>query len=243
MNVIAAATEMGMRDDAERLRIISNNLANVGTVGFKRGMAVSTPFDLQMGQASSSTNSAANGGSLVTSYTDRSPGTLTHTGNPLDLAIEGDAYFVVDTGMQEAYTRQGTLRLNADGQLVTTNGQTIATTSGDVRLTSAAPAIDTQGNIRDNGAVVGQLKLVTINNPQSLVEAGNGLLTATTSTVAVPSDSARVRQGYTEAANVVTMNEMIKMIETVRHFETSQKMLQGYDAMLDRAITDLGNSQ
>ena len=154
-----------------------------------------------------------------------------------------ESLYIGATGMQEAYTRQGTLRLNADGQLVTTNGQTIATTSGDVRLTSAAPAIDAQGNIRDNGAVVGQLKLVTINNPQSLVEAGNGLLTATTSTVAVPSDSARVRQGYTEAANVVTMNEMIKMIETVRHFETSQKMLQGYDAMLDRAITDLGNSQ
>jgi flagellar basal-body rod protein FlgF len=223
---IVTATEMGMLNDTERLRVISNNLANVGTVGFKRQLAVgSASFD-----------------QVLTAYTDRSAGTLTHTGNPLDLALEGDAYFVVDTGLQAAYTRQGTFRLDADGQLVTSNGQKVVTTEGDVRLTSPAPAIDAQGNIRDNGAVVGQLKLVTVNNPQSLLESGNGLYTATDSTVAVPAETARVRQGYTEAANVVTMNEMIKMIETVRHFEASQKMLQGYDAILDRAITDLGNT-
>jgi len=81
-----------------------------------------------------------------------------------------------------------------------------------------------------------------VSNPRSLLETGNGIYTATDSTVAAPADTARVRQGYTEAANVVTMNEMIKMIETVRHFEASQKMLQGYDAMLDRAITDLGST-
>lgn len=243
MSTIVAATETGMRDDAERLRIISNNLANVGTVGFKRQLAVSSSFDQQMLQSAAGTQSGQRAGSLLTAYTDLSAGTLTHTGNPLDLALEGDAYFVIDTGLQEAYTRQGTFRLDADGQLVTANSEKVVTTEGDVRLTSPAPSIDAQGNIRDNGAVIGQLKLVTVSNPQSLLETGNGLYTATDSTVAAPADSARVRQGYTEAANVVTMNEMIKMIETVRHFEASQKMLQGYDAMLDRAITDLGTTQ
>jgi flagellar basal-body rod protein FlgF len=243
VSTIVAATEMGMLDDAERLRIISNNLANVGTVGFKRQLAVSPSFDQQLLQSAPGTQAGERAGSVLTAYTDRSAGTLTHTGNPLDLALEGDAYFVIDTGLQEAYTRQGTFRLDADGQLVTANGEKVVTTEGDVRLTSPAPSIDAQGNIRDNGAVVGQLKLVTVNNPQSLLETGNGLYTATDSTVAAPADTARVRQGYTEAANVVTMNEMIKMIETVRHFEASQKMLQGYDAMLDRAITDLGTTQ
>lgn len=242
MSTIVAATETGMRDDAERLRIISNNLANVGTVGFKRQLAVSSSFDQQMIQSAAGAQSGDRAGSLLTSYTDLSAGTLTHTGNPLDLAIEGNAYFVIDTGLQEAYTRQGTFRVDADGQLVTANGEKVVTTEGDVRLTSPAPAIDAQGNIRDNGAVVGQLKLVTVNNPQSLLETGNGVYTATDTTVAATTDAARVRQGYTEAANVVTMNEMIKMIETVRHFEASQKMLQGYDAMLDRAITDLGQT-
>jgi flagellar basal-body rod protein FlgF len=241
MSTIAAATEMGMLNDAERLRIISNNLANVGTVGFKRQLAVSPSFDQQMAQAGG-IPASGHAAAILTAYTDRSAGTLTHTGDPLDLAIEGDAYFVIDTGLQEAYTRQGTFRLDAGGQLVTTSGQKVVTTEGDVRLTSPAPTIDAQGNIRDNGAVIGQLKIVTVNNPQTLLESGNGLYTATDSTVAVPSETARVRQGYTEAANVVTMNEMIKMIEAVRHFEASQKLLQGYDSMLDKAITDLGNT-
>src|SRR5262249_51277852 len=160
------------------------------------------------------------------------------TGNPLDLALEGDAYFAIDTGRSEAYTRQGTFRLDVNGALVTVAGERVLTTNGYVRLTSPAPQIDAQGNIRDNGAVVGQLKLVTGSNPQSLQEIGNGLYAASDSTTVTPADSARVRQGFTEASNVVTMNEMIGMIETVRHFEASQKLLQGYDAMLDRAITD-----
>jgi len=241
VSTIITATETGMLNDAERLRVISNNLANVGTVGFKRQLAVSPSFDQQLVQ-SGGIPASGHTAALLTAYTDRSAGTLTHTGNPLDLAIEGDAYFVIDTGLQEAYTRQGTFRLDADGQLVTSNGQKVVTTEGDVRLTSPAPMIDAQGNIRDNGAVVGQLKIVTVNNPQTLLDSGNGLYTATDSTVAAPAETARIRQGYTEAANVVTMNEMIKMIETVRHFEASQKMLQGYDSMLDKAITDLGNT-
>ena len=75
----------------------------------------------------------------VATYTDRSPGTLRHTGNPLDLAIEGNAYFVIDTGTQDAYTRQGTFRVNADGELVNAFGQLVETTGGNVRLTSPAP--------------------------------------------------------------------------------------------------------
>jgi flagellar basal-body rod protein FlgF len=240
MNAIASATETGMLGDVERLRIISNNLANVGTVGFKRSLAVSNSFDQTL-QAAGGPQGADPSASIVTAFTDRSAGTLTHTGNPLDLAIEGDAYFVIDTGRQEAYTRQGTFRVDSDGQLVTANGQPLMTISGDARLTSPSPAIDSQGNIRDNGAIVGQLKLVTVNNPETLTDSGGGLFMPSDATAAVPADAARVRQGYTESANVVTMNEMIRMIETVRHFEASQKMLQGYDAMLDRAITDLGS--
>lgn len=244
MSTIVTATEQGMLDDVERLRIISHNLANVGTVGFKRELAVTRPFEEQLTEAGASAETAAPATTTLTSYVDRSPGTLTHTGNPLDLAIEGNnAYFVIDTGQQEAYTRQGTFRLDADGQLVTVNGQPVMTTAGDIRLTGPTPVIDTQGNIRDNGSIVGQLKLVTVADPQSLQEVGNGLYVAPDSTSAAIADTARVRQGFTEAANVITMNEMIRMIETVRHFEASQKLLQGYDSMLDRAISDLGSVQ
>ena len=232
-----------MLADTERLKVISHNLANVGTVGFKRQVGIMTPFADQL-LHSSQASAAAAPSSLMTAYTDRTAGTLARTGNPLDLAIEGDAYFAIDTGQQEAYTRQGTFRLNADGELVTSSGQRVVMASGDVRLTSAVPEIDTQGNIRDNGTLVGQLKLVTIAQPEDLQQIGAGLYApANPDSAAVQvADSARVRQGFTEASNVVTMNEMVALLDAVRHFETSQKVLQGYDAMLDRAITDLGGT-
>jgi flagellar basal-body rod protein FlgG len=243
MNTITAATEIGMLNDVEALRVVSHNLANVGTVGYKREIGVAAPFDAQLRGASAAALEKGLGASL-SSFTDRTPGTLTHTGNPLDVAIEGDnAYLVIDSGHQEIYSRQGTLRLDADGQLVNLSGQPVLTTNGAVRLTGPAPAIDQEGNIRDNGTLVGQLKLVKIDNPQSLTALGNGQYVGSDATVADSADAARVRQGYTEAANVITMNEMINLIDTVRHFETSQKLLQGYDGMLERALTDLGNYQ
>jgi flagellar basal-body rod protein FlgG len=230
-----------MLGDTERLRIISHNLANVSTVAYKRQIGVTQPFDRLLSAKGPRAGTGVRSFSSVTEFTDRSTGTLTHTGNPLDLAIEGDGFFVVDTGTQEVYTRQGTLRLNTEGTLVNARGQVVETLTGPIRLTSPAPAIDAQGNIRDNGAVIGQLKVVTVSNPESLVPLGNGTYAATDSTATEPTDAARVRQGYTEQSNVITMHEMINLIETMRHFETSQKFLQGYDGMLQRALADLGS--
>jgi flagellar basal-body rod protein FlgF len=243
MSEIARAAELAMLADTQRLKVISHNLANVSTVGFKRQVGIVTPFSqalLRSGEVSA----AAEASGSMTAYTDHTAGTLARTGNPLDLAIEGDAYFAIDTGQQEAYTRQGTFRLNADGELVTSTGQRVVMTNGDVHLTSAVPEIDAQGNIRDNGTLVGQLKLVTIPRSNDLQQIGDGLYAPVNpdSAGVEVTDSARVRQGFTEASNVVTMNEMVALLDTVRHFETSQKVLQGYDAMLDRAITDLGGT-
>jgi flagellar basal-body rod protein FlgG len=243
VNTVLSAAEAGMLNDVERLRIISQNLANVSTVGFKRELAVTRPFAQLLSASSSASASGGPANPIITTQTDLSAGALIHTGNPLDLAIEGDAYFVVDTGEREAYSRQGTFHLNADGELVTVAGQPVLTNAGEVRLTGPAPVIDAQGNIRDGDTLVGQIKLVTVTNPQSLREIGGGLLMPPDATAGTPSDSARVRQGYSEAANVASMNEMVKMIETVRHFEASQRLILGYDAMLGRAITDLGNTQ
>src|SRR5258708_9897156 len=136
-----------MINDVERLRIISHNLANVSTVGFKREVAVTRPFAQLL---SASSNALASGGlatPIMTTQTDVSAGALIHTGNPLDLAIEGEGYFVVDTGEQEAYSRQGTFHLNADGELVTVAGRPVMTNAGEIRLPSPAPVIDSQGNI------------------------------------------------------------------------------------------------
>jgi flagellar basal-body rod protein FlgF len=243
VNAILSAAEAGMLNDVERLRIISHNLANVSTVGFKRELAVTRPFGAMLEASGVNSASVALARPIVASQTDWSPGALVHTGNPLDLALEGAGYFVIDTGAGEAYSRQGTFHLNSAGTLVNVGGQPVLTGSGEVRLTSPMPSIDARGNIRDGEAVVGQLRIVSVAKPESLRAIGNGMLLPTDASEINANDSVRVRQGYTEAANVASMNEMVKMIETVRHFETSQRLLLGYDAMLGRAITDLGSTQ
>jgi flagellar basal-body rod protein FlgF len=242
MSGIEASVRVGMLNDVERLRIISQNLANVGTVGYKRQIAVTQPFDLQL-QGATAARAAGEAGPVVVGYSDRTPGTLAHTGNPLDLAIEGDAYFVVERGQQEVLTRQGTLRLDGEGRLVSVGGHPVMTTSGAVRLTGAAPAIGPEGDIRDNGGLVGQLKVMSVSNPESMIELGNGMFAPSEGTTLEAATSARIRQGYTETANVTAMNEMIGLIDAVRHFETSQKLLKGYDGMLERALSDLGSFQ
>jgi len=243
VNTILSAAEAGMLNDMERLRVISHNLANVSTVGFKRELAVTRPFGEMLEASSVKAASGAASFPVVSTQTDWSAGALVHSGNPLDLALEGQGYFVIDTGEQEAYSRQGTFHLNGEGTLVNVAGQAVLGNGGEMRLTGPVPLIDVQGNVREGNVVVGQLRVVSVSNPQSLREMGNGMWAASENTEGTPNESARVRQGFSEAANVASMNEMVKMIETVRHFEASQRLVLGYDAMLGRAITDLGNSQ
>jgi flagellar basal-body rod protein FlgF len=226
-------TEAGMLNDVARLQSIGHNLANVGTVGFKKEVAVTRSFADYLDTSNGAAPPA------LTTQIDHSDGTLKLSGNPLDVGIEGPGYFVIATPLGEAYTRQGNFHLDANGRLVTASGQAVMGMSGEIQLTTPQPRIDTQGYVWEDKTQVGQLKLVSLENPNTLAPMGDGMYTA--SDAAAPSDNTvRVRQGFTEAANVVTMNEMIKMIETVRHFETSQKLIRGVDAMLDRAINSGG---
>lgn len=226
---VLAMTEAGMLNDVQRMHVISHNLANAGTVGFKQEFAVSRSFEDHLAGAGGDT------APVMIARTDYSPGTLKYTGNPLDAALEGPGFFVVETPTGEAYTRQGDFRLDANGRLVTSTGLAVLGESGEIQLTTSEPRIDALGNVWDGTTRVGQLRLVNVENSQSLEPMGSGLYTASTA-LGVGESGPQVRQGYTEAANVVAMNEMIKMIETVRHFEASQRFIRGYDTMLDRAI-------
>ena len=229
-------TGTAMLNDVERLRLISHNLANLATVGFKREIAVARPFldHLEKGSLVSASRP------LLTSYSDHSMGALKHTGSPLDVALEGAGFFAVATEWGEAYTRQGNFQLDADGRLMTAGGYPVLGAGGEIRVNTPQPRIDQAGNVWDGANVIARLKVVETADPNSLERVGNGLFSATAWTEVTEAEATRVRQGYLEVANVTSMNEMIKMIETMRHFETSQKLLRGYDNMLDRAINVIG---
>jgi flagellar basal body rod protein FlgG len=225
-----------MMADAERLRTVSQNLANASTLGYKREIAISRPF---MDRLDSLGNVGATVPTLSTTI-DHTPGSLKFTGNPLDLSLEKNAYFIVRTNSGEALTRQGNFRLDPAGRLTTATGATVLANEGEVRLTTPNPRITEDGSIWEGTTKVATLRVAHVPDPNLLQRLGNGLYMATT---AVPASDAAtpVRQGYVEAANTVAMDEMIRMIETVRHFEASQRLLRGYDSMLDRAINQLAD--
>lgn len=235
-----AVTEAGMLNDVQRLHSIGHNVANAGTVGFKREIAATRPFIDQLGAvADDPAASASRMRPVMSAHIDHSDGALKYSGNPLDVGLEGKGFLAVATPAGEAYTRQGNLRLDADGRLVTAAGHAVLGTGGEIRLTRADPRIDAQGDVWEGSTLVGRLKVVDVNDRDAMTRLGEGLFLAPAG-AASSTEATRVRQGFAEVSNVVAMNEMIKMIETVRHFEASQRLIRGYDAMLDRAINSGG---
>jgi flagellar basal-body rod protein FlgF len=234
--------EAGMLNDVQRLQMIGHNLANITTVGFKKQVAVTHAFNdhLQAAVVGNGVSTRAAPRPMVTTITDQSSGALKHSGNPMDVAIEGDGYFSVSLPSGEALSRQGNLQLDSDGRLVTAGGNPVLGMSGEIRVSGSAPTIDQDGNVYDGNRLVDRIRVVQVSDATTLTRAGDGMFLADSDAGLMEGTGYRVRQGYTEAANVTSMYEMISMIETMRHFEAGQKLAHGLDDMLDRSINQLG---
>jgi len=228
-------TQAGLLSDVERLRVLSHNLANATTLGFRRDVAVVRPFDTQLDQASAGVSTTP-----VTDV-DRTPGALRYSGNPLDVALEGDGYFVLQSQAGAVFSRQGNFQLDSRGRLMGANGSAVLGASGEVMLSQAEPRIDQAGGVWEGDKLVDTLRVVRFPADAQLVSLGGGAYAsdaASLQDVEMP----RVRQGYVEASNVVPMREMVRLIETMRHFEASQRVVRSYDDMMDRAFSLLGEA-
>lgn len=231
-----------MADDLYRLNVTSQNLANAGTAGYKREVVLARPF-VELLRAGLPVQGAAR---LVPvslpslgSVVDARPGPLTRTGNPFDVALEGEGFFELAGESGPLYTRQGSFRLDAQGRLVTPAGLPVMSLGGELTLAGTHPEVDPQGRIHDNGRFAGQLKIVTFAAPRELEPLGGGLYRAQQAAQpGVPSGG--VRQGFLESSNVAALPEMVRMIELTRRFEAAQRIVQGYDGMLGGAIRTLG---
>ncbi len=216
-----------------RFDIISNNLANVSTTGFKKDTLT---FDRTLQE-------------YVT--TDLRQGHLRPTGNPLDIALEGDGFFRIKTPRGIRYTRDGNFCLNADGVLVTENGDPVLGENGTIVIGRGDIAIDTQGQIKvkvnaedEDERVVDTLSVVRFVRPEGLQKEGlsyciyNG-----DQKEIVKADKVLIKQGHLEESNVVVMEEMTKMIEALRIYESYQKIIQTFDETSYKAINEVGQVQ
>ena len=235
MSDALAITAISMNNDLLKLQAISNNIANVNTPAFKRDLVQIDNFSQRL---SSHITAPLPLASITTDFSD---GTLNVTGKPLDLAVAGEnAFFEVSTGQDIYYTKQGDFALDKFGRLVTSYGFIVNGENGEIRLTNDSPRIDAQGNIYEGNDLIGTLKIVEIPDLTNLNKLGKGLYEYVGTTITA-AETVAVRQGFVEANNLSVPNEMVDMAELVKHFNSSQKVIQGYNDMLDEAISVLGN--
>jgi len=217
-----------------RLEILTDNLANVNTAGFKKQKPVfedSMPNDWGV-----RTFAKSNGVSL-----DMSQGMNEKTDRKLDVAIKGDGFFAVDTPNGTRYTRDGNFSMGIDGTLMTKDGYAVKGDKSVIKLSTADVTIDAIGNIEEKGIKIGKLKVVGFNRLDGLVREGGYFAPAdVTVKETVVDANTQLQQGYIEVSNVNAVRAMTTMIEAMRSYETAAKMIQTMDDMTKQAIEEVG---
>jgi flagellar basal-body rod protein FlgF len=241
MSEVARVIAGAMQADAAALRAISQNIANADVPAYRRQMALSASssasFQQILGAHESPAQAAAARWEGVD--TDETPGVLKSTGEPLHLAIEGPGYFRLQSETGTLLTRRGDFHVSASGVLTAASGEVVLGANGPMELGIAIPSIATDGTVSVAGDVVDQLSVVTVPPAARLQYVGNGLYELDAAE-AVALEQISIRQGFLEAANVTPVQEMVRMMETLRHFETAQRFLLGYDQLQQSAISELG---
>lgn len=249
MNEVLSVVLASMHADVARVERVGMNLANARTPGYRREVVSAMPFDARMEAAG--LRMAAPAGAAYAVHTDTRAGTLQSTGQSLDLAIVGDGWFEVATDQGIAYTRQGNFRLDARGRMVTQAGLPLVGSGGDIQLLHGNPVIDSSGRVfegtaggtvalKADRAPVAQLRVVRFEAGAAMERLGDGLVRVQAEGSLVPEGSVQVQQGFLENSNVSHMQEMVRLMEAVRHMESMQKVAIGYDEMLGASIRRLG---
>lgn len=247
----AAAT--GMNSLWLNIETIANNLANIGTSGYKRDEVVFSSFEAfkinrlydEIEKTPIGTNdpapfigSLSNGVGISDVATIHTKGTIKYTENPFDVAIQGDGFFAVSTEDGEMYTRNGAFTRDREGFLTTLSGnRVLSDLNKPIQLDSPDFIITEDGAIMVGQEVIGRLKIVDFENKDGLFKIGNTLF----KTDQMPKNAASsIKQGYLEMSNVEPTMEMVRMIEVQRLYEANQKVILTYDELISRSINDFG---
>lgn len=251
----------GLRNEQNRMDIMTNNLANASTVGFKKEGSTSQSFgsvlamkvkDASVGLATRTPIGYNNPGVKIgENYTDFSQGSLRGTENTFDLALSGQGFFAIEIPaagkgdeVQVKYTRAGDFTLNNQGYLVTNDGDYVLdTNSRRIKLNPLADAsIKTDGTIEQNGVEVAKIQVVDFADYNYLEKYGETYYQPVEGAEIIAS-KASVNSGYLEMSNVQVVSEMVNLINITRQYESNQKVMQTYDGSLEIAVNQLGKLQ
>ncbi len=231
-----------------RLETISNNLANLDTVGFKADATFFRALMPDMRDARATANPGPEARltdnvhvAFAGGRTDYSQGGLKVTGNVLDVAIHGDGFFAVQTPDGTCYTRRGVFGLSSDGLLVTSEGYPVLGQGGTIRIDPDGKQIQIgeDGTIMVDGDETGRLQLSDFQRPYRLEKLGSSLFKPADETVAPKNaENAAVQQGYVELSNVEPIRMMTEMIEVLRTYESHQKMMRTAEELDGKLIAE-----
>ncbi|MCE5236806.1 MAG: flagellar hook-basal body complex protein [Clostridiaceae bacterium] len=234
-----------------KVDVISNNIANTDTTGYKNDKLVSRSFSdmllsrlddpavLRTAERVGSLNTGVHVDELITDF---SQGAMEETGEKANLAINGEnAFFVVSTPAGDRYTRDGSFHINAEGYLVTSSGNLVQGENGSsVQINAAGFSVDGQGNVLVNGKNVAKLKLVGFSDTAALRKAGDNLFYNYGGATVASATGYSVRQGYLEVSNTDIAAQVIDMMSASRSYETSQRVVKMLDESLGKAVNEVG---
>ncbi|NLL76631.1 MAG: flagellar hook-basal body protein [Clostridiales bacterium] len=248
----------GMVNEQHRMDVLTNNLANANTNGYKKEGATSQAFDdvlaykikdMSEGRGTAKRLGVNNLGVKVgEDYTDYSQGPVKGTENPFDLALSGEGFFTVQYTDKEGdtsikYTRDGSFTMNSQGYLVTHDGDYVLNTSGArIKLNPLLDfRVDTSGNIMqgEENTPVATLRIRDFEDYNYLEKFGENYFQPVEGS-RFKDATAKVNQGYLETSNISVVTEMTNMINVSRAYETNQKVIQTYDSSLEIAVNQIG---
>jgi flagellar basal-body rod protein FlgF len=250
----------GMLPLQHRQDLVSNNLSNTNTAGFKQDQAfvrelVTADLYLNENQLASSGQrppmvnisppafraAVGDASQVVQQYTDFSQGPMEVTGNALNLALEGDGFFTVQTPAGLQYTRNGAFSINEDGELVTSQGHVVQGEGGPINVAGGNII-----NILDNGGVAvdgnvrGNLRITDFPKPYEMTKVSDTFFVPQSGGAGQDAENVTVHQGMLEGNNGNSLDQMVKMIEISRMFELGQRAIRLQDETLQQSVTQAG---
>ncbi|MBZ6079346.1 flagellar basal-body rod protein FlgF [Microvirga puerhi] len=224
----------------KRLNTIANNVANINTGGYR---AEEVKFETVLSQAGVGDVAFASSGET---YTSRQSGPVVKTDNPLDVAVQGDAWLAMNTSSGIIYTKDGRMKMTETGELQTMDGNSVLDPGGApifLNPDDGTPSIGRDGMIRQRNNQIGALGLFRIDSQSQLTRFGSsGVKSSMPVTVVQDFTSTGVQQGYAEGANVNPVMEMTKMIMISRTFDNAAATISETESSLMNAIRALGPS-
>jgi flagellar basal-body rod protein FlgF len=231
------SSSLAMSVQQQRHELIANNLANANTPGFQK------LFGRVRAEGGGGTTDKSPGGPvhglLVESLPSQAQGSLVSTGNPLDAAIMGEGFFLVETPEGQRLTRDGAFGLGPEGELLHSSGHPVLAGGSSIFIRSE-PSIMPDGTVMDGDRAIARLSVVTPNEGSGLIRRGDNLIEAPGGFEEQEAGESRILGGHLEGSNVEAVEEMVSMIRAFRAYEMATKAAQAADDTLRTAVTRVG---